>query len=167
MSHGHHARDAIRVGCAVVTVSDTRTVATDTSGSRIRELLEASGHQVAYYEVVKDEPAAIRGIFAALPLEAAVVIVNGGTGLAQRDMTYEAIHGRLEKEIQGFGELFRSLSFQQIGAAAMLSRATAGVMGTRVVFAVPGSTAAVELAMTQLILPVLGHVVGLVRPSHD
>jgi molybdenum cofactor biosynthesis protein B len=155
----------MRVGCAVVTVSDTRTAATDMSGSKIRELLAAAGHEIAHYAVVKDEPAAICGILDALPPEAAVVIVNGGTGLARRDTTYEAIHARLEKELQGFGELFRALSFQQIGAAAMLSRATAGVMGTRIVFAVPGSTAAVELAMAQLILPVLGHVVGLLRPS--
>jgi len=160
----HHRRhDQAHIGCAVLTVSDTRTPETDGSGRRIRELLEVYAHRVEAYAVVKDEPDAIRAAIGALPPAATAVIVNGGTGLARRDTTYEAVRGLLDKEIPGFGELFRMLSFADIGAAAMLSRATAGVSGDRVIFALPGSTAAVELAMIRLILPELGHVVGLLR----
>ncbi|MCK6555159.1 molybdenum cofactor biosynthesis protein MoaB [Candidatus Binatia bacterium] len=163
-AHHHHRRhDATHIGCAVLTVSDTRTPETDGSGRRIRELLEAAAHRVEAYALVKDEPDAIRAVIAALPPAAVAVIVNGGTGLTRRDTTYEAVRGLLEKEIPGFGELFRMLSFADIGAAAMLSRATAGVCGERVIFVLPGSTAAVELAMTRLILPELGHVAGLLR----
>jgi molybdenum cofactor biosynthesis protein B len=162
--HAHHRdRDASGVACAVVTVSDTRTVENDGSGRRIQELLHKHGHAVVDYRIIKDEPELIAAGLRSIPAEAAVVLINGGTGLARRDTTYEAIRRMLDKEISGFGELFRILSYEQIGAAAMLSRATAGVIGTRVVFSLPGSTAAVELAMTKLILPELGHVVGLVR----
>jgi molybdenum cofactor biosynthesis protein B len=163
MPHGHHARDIRSVGCAIITVSDTRTPETDGSGRRIRELLEAEGHRIEYYAVLKDEPPLVRAAIVDVPGAAAAIIVNGGTGVARRDTTYEAIQQLLDKEITGFGELFRMLSYEQIGAAAMLSRATAGVAGDRVVFSVPGSTAAVELAMTQLVLPQLRHIVGLVR----
>ena len=161
--HPHHARDVGAVGCAVLTVSDTRTVDTDGSGRRIQELLRAQGHRVACYEILKDEPEQILAAIRGLPREVDVVIVNGGTGLARRDTTYEAVRGLLDKEIAGFGELFRMLSYEQVGAAAMLSRATAGVAGRHVIFSIPGSTAAVELAMTKLILPSLGHVAGLAR----
>lgn len=149
--------------CAVITISDTRSEADDTSGQCIRALLEAQGHRVADYRIVKDEPDEIAALVRGLPAGVEVVICNGGTGVARRDATYEAITHLLEKEITGFGELFRVLSYEQIGAAAMLSRATAGVAGGRVIFSLPGSTKAVELAMTKLILPQLGHVVGLVR----
>jgi molybdenum cofactor biosynthesis protein B len=162
-SHGHHKHDVRDIGCGVITVSDTRTAATDGSGRRIQELLHAHGHRVEHYEILKDDPDAIVAAIGAVPAAVEVLIINGGTGLARRDTTYEAVTRLLEKEITGFGELFRMLSHQQIGAAAMLSRATAGVAGQRVVFSVPGSTAAVELAMTSLILPTLGHVVGLIR----
>jgi molybdenum cofactor biosynthesis protein B len=162
-SHGHHRSDAVRVTCGVITISDTRTEADDTSGRRIRELLAAGGHQVPYYRIVRDEPAEIAAVIAAAPDAVAVIVCNGGTGVAPRDTTYEAIERLLEKEIRGFGELFRMLSYEQIGAAAMLSRATAGVAGRRVIFSVPGSTKAVELAMTKLILPQIGHMLGLVR----
>ena len=162
-SHSHHERDLRTVCCAVITVSDTRTAETDGSGRRIRELLEANGHRVAHYQILRDEPEMIANALGTLPAAVAVVIVNGGTGVARRDTTYEALSRLLDKEISGFGELFRMLSYEQIGAAAMLSRATAGVAGERIVFALPGSTAAVELAMSKLILPQLGHVVGLVR----
>ncbi len=162
-SHAHHRHDAAGVGCAVITVSDTRTVDDDGSGRRIQELLREAGHRVEHYEILKDEPELISAAIGAAPPAAEVVIINGGTGLARRDTTYEAVSRLLEKEITGFGELFRMLSYEQIGAAAMLSRATAGVAGRRIVFSVPGSTAAVELAMTKLILPQLGHVVALVR----
>lgn len=160
---GHRRHDAASVGCAVVTVSDTRTAATDASGQRIRELLGAHGHRVEAYTVVPDDPAAIRAALAGLPAAVAAVILTGGTGLGRRDTTWEALRGVLEREIPGFGELFRMLSFAEVGPAAMLSRATAGVWGDRVLFALPGSTRAVELAMTKLILPELGHLVGLVR----
>ena len=145
-----------------MTVSDTRTEADDTSGGRIRALLEENGHRVAFYRIVKDEPAQIARLLKDIPASVRAVVFNGGTGLARRDTTYEALAGLLEKEISGFGELFRMLSFEQIGSAAMLSRATAGVIGGKIVFSVPGSTKAVELAMTKLILPELGHIVGLV-----
>lgn len=161
--HGHHQHDARGVACAVLTVSDTRTPETDGSGRRIRELLAEQGHSTVHYAILKDEPAAITATIQSLPAGAEVVILNGGTGLARRDTTFEAVRALLEKEISGFGELFRMLSYEQIGAAAMLSRATAGVSGRRILFSVPGSTAAVELAMAKLILPQLGHVVALVR----
>jgi molybdopterin adenylyltransferase len=161
--HGHHQRDVQGVGCGVITVSDTRTPETDGSGRRILDLLRAAGHRIEHYAILKDEPAAIAGAARAAPAAAAVLILNGGTGVARRDTTYEAVTRLFEKEITGFGELFRMLSYEQIGAAAMLSRATAGVAGNRVIFSVPGSTAAVELAMTKLILPQLGHIAGLLR----
>jgi molybdopterin adenylyltransferase len=162
-SHGHHRHDAAAIVCGIVTISDTRSADDDTSGQRIRALLEGGGHRVDYYRIVKDEPEQIAALVQAAPESVEVVICNGGTGVARRDTTYEAIHRMLDKEISGFGELFRMLSYEQIGAAAMLSRATAGVAGRRVIFSLPGSTKAVELAMTKLILPQLGHVVGLVR----
>jgi molybdenum cofactor biosynthesis protein B len=159
----HHKQDRHTVGCAVITVSDTRTADTDRSGQRIQQLLRDHGHRVKQYDVIRDEPALITQAVCAAPVSAEVIIINGGTGLARRDTTFEAVNRLIEKEIAGFGELFRMLSYQQIGAGAMLSRATAGVAGDRVVFSLPGSTAAVELAMTKLILPQLGHIVGLVR----
>jgi molybdenum cofactor biosynthesis protein B len=158
---GHHARDVRSVECGVITISDTRTEADDRSGERIRALLAEQGHRVGHYRIVKDEPAEITAALEAAPASVRVVITSGGTGLARRDTTYEAIAGILDKEIAGFGELFRMLSYAEIGAAAMLSRATAGIAGHRAIFALPGSTAAVELAMTRLILPELGHVTAL------
>jgi len=164
-AHEHHARARRAVGCAIVTVSDTRTPETDASGARIRALLEEAGHRVLAYAIRPDEPATIRAHLEellALPgIEA--VIVNGGTGLAPRDTTYEAIAGLLEKRLEGFGELFRMLSYPEIGAAAMLSRATAGVARRRIVVSLPGAPAAVELAMRKLLLPELGHMVELLH----
>jgi len=151
----------VRVG--IITVSDTRTEADDTSGQRIRDALVDSGHEVAFYRIVKDEPDQIAGLIAAPPSPAQVVITNGGTGLAPRDTTFEAVSGLIEREMPGFGEIFRTLSYEQIGAAAMLSRATAGIAGNCVVFCLPGSTKAVDLAMTKLIVPQLRHLVGLVE----
>lgn len=158
----HHHHDAHGVACAVFTVSDTRTPENDGSGRRIQDLLREQGHRIADYRILKDEPDLITTAIRSVAAEAQAIIINGGTGLARRDTTFEAVGRLLEKEIAGFGELFRMLSYEQIGAAAMLSRATAGVVGQRVVFSLPGSTAAVELAMTKLILPALGHIVGLV-----
>jgi molybdenum cofactor biosynthesis protein B len=162
VAHEHRAHDARSVGCAVITVSDTRTPETDGSGRCIRELLLARGHRVEHYAILKDDPEAIAAAVRLVPPSVQVIVINGGTGLARRDTTYEAVQRLIEKEITGFGELFRALSYEQIGAAAMLSRATAGVAGNRVIFSLPGSRAAVELAMTKLILPEVGHVVGLV-----
>ena len=136
--HAHRQHDVGSVGCAVITVSDTRTPADDRSGRRIQELLTEQGHRVEHYRILKDEPAAIVAAIAAMPQSVAVVIINGGTGLAPRDTTFEAVSRLLEKQITGFGELFRMLSYEQIGAAAMLSRAIAGVVGDRMLFSLPG-----------------------------
>ena len=161
----HRAHGRRSVACAIVTVSDTRTPETDTSGARIRALLEGAGHRVVATAILPDEPelvrAHVRGLLADADVEA--IVTNGGTGLAPRDTTYEAIVGLLDKTLDGFGELFRMLSWEQVGSAAMLSRAVAGVAQRRVVAALPGSTKAVELALEKLLLPELGHMVGLAR----
>lgn len=157
----HHRSDARAVRCAIITVSDTRTPEDDASGRCIRGFLENGGHPVEQYVIVRDEPAQITDAIAALPASVQLVLINGGTGIAPRDTTYEAVKRLIEKEIPGFGELFRALSYPEVGAAAMLSRAVAGVAGSRLLFSMPGSTAAVQLAMTKLILPQLGHVASL------
>jgi molybdenum cofactor biosynthesis protein B len=158
----HRAAGAERgpVACAIVTVSDTRTPETDTSGAAIRERLEAPGHTVVFYRIVKDEPDRIAALLDEIvdTTAAQAVLFNGGTGIARRDTTYDALAGKLEKTLPGFGELFRMLSFEEIGAAAMLSRATAGVYRGRLVFSMPGSTNAVKLAMDRLIVPELEHL---------
>jgi molybdenum cofactor biosynthesis protein B len=160
----HHGGGRVAVVCAIVTVSDTRTVETDASGARIRVLLEEAGHRVSSHDILPDEPARLRPRLDVLVAGAAeAVILTGGTGLAPRDTTYEVVLGLLDKRIDGFGELFRSLSFAEIGPRAMLSRAVAGVAGRTVVAALPGSTNAVDLALRKLLLPVLGHMVALVR----
>jgi len=157
-----HRREApSSVACAIITVSDTRTPDTDKSGQLIRELLEASGHTVAEYAIVKDEYDGIAKLLrdSAENPRVEAVLLNGGTGIAGRDTTYEAVRDQLHKEMPGFGEIFRYLSFaEDIGSAAILSRAIAGTIGTTAVFSMPGSTGAVKLAMTRLIVPELGHV---------
>ena len=161
VSHIEHQSTApSSVPCYVLTVSDTRRPDTDTSGRVIRELLEAAGHSVAGHAIVKDDPAQVQRIVKAQLAETSVrvIITTGGTGIASRDGTFEALEGLLEKRLDGFGELFRMLSFDDIGPAAMLSRATAGTAGRTAIFALPGSEQAVRLAMTRLILPELGHV---------
>jgi len=157
----HRSKAPEKVGCAVLTVSDTRTQATDASGRLVRELLERAGHSVVAHQVVRDKITEIQAALHALGQDAncQAVLVTGGTGISPRDCTHEAVVGLLEKRLDGFGELFRLLSFEQIGPAAMLSRAVAGVLAGKAVFAMPGSPAAVRLAMTRLILPELGHVV--------
>ncbi|MBK7975178.1 MAG: molybdenum cofactor biosynthesis protein MoaB [Deltaproteobacteria bacterium] len=163
MAHHEHKRSApSAIPCAIVTVSDTRTEETDTSGAAIRERLLAAGHEVVHYAIVPDEPERIRAVIAEVrtAARARVVIVNGGTGISRRDRTYEAVAAMLDKTLDGFGELFRFLSYQDIGSAAMLSRAIAGLSGELVIFSVPGSSGAVKLAMDKLIVPELGHVVG-------
>ena len=161
----HTERSVKTVACFVITVSDTRDETTDRSGAAIKALLEEKGHTVADYEIVKDEPGDIRSLIVkALAVDAVdVVILNGGTGIAPRDGTYEVVSSVLDKRIDGFGELFRFLSYQDIGSAAMLSRAVAGTAGSRVVVSLPGSSGAVELAMTGLLLPQLGHMVAQAR----
>jgi molybdopterin adenylyltransferase len=162
MSHQEHkAHGPASVACFVLTVSDTRTAETDTSGRAIRELLEAAGHRVSGHAIVRDEPSQVREIVLAQSADGAtqVIITTGGTGITSRDGTYEAVNGLLEKRLDGFGELFRMLSYEEIGSAAMMSRATAGSTSGKVVFVLPGSENAVRLAMTRLIIPELAHVV--------
>ena len=168
MSVSAHRKDApASVRCVVVTVSDTRTESNDTSGDAIVELLKGAGHDVGARRIVRDDPAAVRSLVRSLVGSslgvADVIITTGGTGITARDSTYEAITAILDKRLDGFGELFRMLSFAEVGAAAMLSRATAGSIGTTAVFALPGSEHAVRLAMTRLILPEIGHVVRELR----
>jgi molybdopterin adenylyltransferase len=162
LSHiDHRAHGPASVDCFVLTVSDTRTADTDTSGKAIRELLTAAGHRISGHSIVRDEPAQVRDQVLTRCRDAAtrVIITTGGTGITSRDGTYEAVDGLLEKRLNGFGELFRMLSFQEIGSAAMMSRATAGTAQGKVIFVLPGSENAVRLAMTRLIVPELAHVV--------
>ena len=162
--HEHHAAAPRTVSVAVVTLSDSRSPADDRTGDTIVALLEAAGHSVAGRELVREDPPAIRAALeAALAGPAQAVILNGGTGIAPRDSTPEIVAPLLECELPGFGELFRQLSFCEIGAAAMLSRALAGVARGKLLFALPGSKAACRLALERLILPELGHLVGELR----
>jgi molybdopterin adenylyltransferase len=165
MSHEEHRREAPRtVRVFVITASDSRGEAEDVGGAYLREAAVKAGHEVAGYRVVKDEPAQIRAALdEAASARADAVVVNGGTGIAARDRSYEAVAAVLEKRLDGFGELFRSLSYAEIGSAAMLSRAVAGVWQGRAVFSVPGSPSAVRLAWEKLIGPELGHVVRELR----
>jgi molybdenum cofactor biosynthesis protein B len=157
----HRATSPSSVRCAVITVSDTRTEATDTGGRAIVDLLRDAGHEIADKAIVRDEPALVRAFLEShLSNEGVrVVITTGGTGITSRDGTFEVVTSLLDKTLTGFGELFRMLSYQEIGAAAMMSRAVAGVARNRVVIALPGSEHAVRLAMTKLVLPELGHLV--------
>jgi len=162
--HDHHHRHAATsVACAVVTVSDSRTRETDVSGARIRAALEEAGHRVVAYDILPDEPARIREHVerALANPDVRAVIVNGGTGIAPRDTTYEALTALFEKRLDGFGELFRMLSWEQVGSAAMLSRAAAGVARGKILASLPGSPDAVELAMRRLLVPELGHMARL------
>lgn len=150
------------VGCAVVTVSDTRTVETDRSGQIIQTLLIAAGHRVQDYRIVPDEPDRIGPLCQTLAqaVDVDCVILTGGTGIAPRDTTYDAIAALLQKNLPGFGEIFRQLSFQDIGSRAIASRAVAGVYQSTLIFSLPGSSNAVTLAMEALILPELPHLVS-------
>lgn len=160
----HPTPESVSVVCAVITVSDTRSPAQDSSGQTIHSQLVAAGHQVARYEIVPDEPLIIQAKLQQLgELEIQAVIFNGGTGIAPRDTTYDAIHALLDKELPGFGEIFRSLSYQEIGSRAIASRATAGIYRNLIVFSLPGSTNAVTLGMEKLILPELVHLTGLLK----
>jgi len=162
MSHVNHRAEAPKsTRCYVVTVSDTRTEENDRSGRAIVELLGQQGHDVAGKTIVPDDAARVRKILVeqiSLP-DIDAIITTGGTGISRRDGTYEVVANLLDKRIDGFGELFRSLSFEEIGPSAMLSRACAGIRRGTVIVSVPGSEHAVRLAMTKLILPELGHLV--------
>lgn len=150
-----------RVGVAIVTVSDTRTEETDASGRMLREQLAADGHTIAFYRIVKDESAQIHAAMneATTNPECEVLIFNGGTGIARRDTTFDVVDRALEKRLVGFGEIFRALSYVDIGPAAILSRATAGTYRNRIVISIPGSSAAVRLALEKLIRPEISHMV--------
>ena len=161
-----HRQDApASVPVAVLTISDTRTREDDRSGELIRQNLTWRGHEIAAYSIVPDDPERIRETLAAWIADPgiAAIVTNGGTGIAGRDNTFDAINALLEKRLDGFGEIFRMLSFQEIGAAAMLSRAIAGVSNGTAIFSTPGSSNAVKLAMEKLIGPELGHVVHEIR----
>jgi molybdenum cofactor biosynthesis protein B len=157
--HEQHARANLKVG--IITASDTRTPETDESGGLIRTMLQDAGHSVDYYAIVPDDSEKISAALVTNLENLDAVIINGGTGITARDDTAEVVKSVLDKELEGFGELFRMLSFQEIGPAAMLSRAVAGVRHGKFVAALPGSPDACRLAMEKLLIPQLGHITYL------
>jgi len=159
--HEHKSAAPAAIGCMVITCSDTRTPETDTSGALIKDLLKARGHQVVSHQIIKDEPPLIRDLIQQGAKDPAVqaIIINGGTGISRRDATFEAVDGLLQKKLDGFGEIFRYLSYKDIGSAAIMSRAVAGLYQGTIIISIPGSEKAVRLAMEQLILNELGHMV--------
>jgi molybdenum cofactor biosynthesis protein B len=161
--HRAHAPAALR--CAVVTVSDSRTLETDTGGQTVIDLLAGSGHTVVQREIIPDEPKRMRALLTELVARSDVdaVLLTGGTGISRRDQTFETVSQMLTKPLPGYGELFRHLSYQEIGSAAMLSRAVGGLIGAAVVLTMPGSPAGVRLAMEKIVLPELGHLVREAR----
>jgi molybdopterin adenylyltransferase len=156
----HRATAPTSIGCFVLTISDSKTPETDTSGILIRELLAGAGHTVAGHAIVRDEPADVTAVIRRGTEDPAIqaFVLTGGTGVTSRDSTFEAVEALLDKRLTGFGELFRMLSWEQVGAAAMLSRAQAGVVRGRALFSLPGSPNACRLALEKLILPELGHL---------
>jgi molybdenum cofactor biosynthesis protein B len=161
----HKANAPRQIRCAVITVSDTRTVETDTGGAEVVRFLTESGHVIVAREIVPDEPARMRPLLESYrdDDQIDVVLMTGGTGISSRDQTYETVTALMTKPLPGYGELFRMLSFQEIGAATMLSRATGGLMERTVLLTMPGSRAAVQLAMERVILPELSHLVREAR----
>ena len=160
MAHPHPDSERYAVRCGVITVSDTRSPDTDKSGNLIKELLDNEGHVTEFYQVVKDDPEAIAQLLDALaPQDLDAILLNGGTGIAPRDNTFDVVVRLLEKTLPGFGEIFRLLSYEDIGSRAIASRAVAGTYQGKVLFSMPGSSGAVRLAMTKLILPELRHLV--------
>jgi molybdenum cofactor biosynthesis protein B len=159
----HRLRGRASVPCAVLTISDTRAESTDRSGALIRRCLRRAGHPIVEYRILRDEPRRIVSHLRTLASRgrARVVLLTGGTGIAPRDTTFEAVASLLDKRLDGFGEIFRALSYRTIGSAAMLSRAVAGTFRGLAIFSMPGSEDAVRLAMVRLILPELPHVAGL------
>lgn len=168
MGEAHHKAHApSRVRCAVITASSTRTAEDDAAGRLLQDLLAEAGHPVAFYRVVPDDVAAIQAAVREAAEAARVVLVTGGTGLAPTDVTVEAVTPLLDRRLPGFGELFRWLSYQEIGTAAILSRALAGVVEGRFVACLPGSPAGARLALEQVLLPELGHIVQQIGPVED
>ena len=161
----HKAKSVKTVKCFVVTVSDTRNVSTDQSGQLMKELLASEGHDVLGYYIVKDDPTEVENLLrhALSRDDLEAILLTGGTGISPRDGTYEVVSRLLDKQISGFGEIFRFLSYQDIGSSAVMSRAQAGVAAGKVVVSLPGSRGAVDLAMRRLVLPELGHMVSQVR----
>ncbi len=161
----HRQDSPSRVRCAVITVSDTRSLENDSSGQAIVDSLEAAGHEVVDRTIVPDDPAQIEPLVQRLAESSEVdaILLTGGTGISARDQTPDTLAKLLTKELPGYGELLRMLSYQEIGPAAMLSRAFGGLIGETVLLTMPGSTAAVRLAMEKLILPELTHLVSLAR----
>jgi molybdenum cofactor biosynthesis protein B len=168
VGHEEHRRGApIALPVALLTISDTRSAADDASGDLARDLLEGAGHRIVLRGLLRDEPDAVaEWVRGALAREdCRLVVTSGGTGISPRDRTYEALAGLLERRLDGFGELFRFLSYQEIGSAAMLSRAIGGIAQGRILFCLPGSPGAVELALARLILPELGHLAAELRKA--
>jgi molybdenum cofactor biosynthesis protein B len=161
----HPDLNFLKINCAVITISDTRTEETDHSGQIIRELLENAGHQIMVSQIIKDDPKQIEAKVQELVTNSQLdtLILNGGTGIANRDRTYDAIEGLLEKILPGFGELFRFLSYQEIGSRAIASRAIAGVYQQKLIFSLPGASNAVKLGLEKLILPELNHLIKQLR----
>jgi molybdenum cofactor biosynthesis protein B len=157
----HKAQAPGSVRCFVITVSDTRTLDTDTSGRAIADLLQSAGHAVAGRTITRDDPELVRGLIERqlATSDVQVIITTGGTGISSRDSTYEVVSRLLQKKLDGFGELFRMLSYNEIGSAAIMSRACAGLVSGRIIVSLPGSEAAVRLAMEKLLIPELGHLV--------
>ena len=168
-AHRHRRAAPAVLRAAILTVSDSRTAATDVSGDLLAEGLQAAGHEVTRRDLLPDEPEQVRAWLAATAARPDVdlVLINGGTGISRRDRTYEAVSALLQRTLPGFGELVRMLSFEEIGAAAMASRAVAGTIGDTVIFCTPGSPAAVKLAFERLILPEAGHLVGELRKDES
>ena len=167
--HEQAASDVDDLGFAVITLSDTRNEQTDKSGQFICESIRTAGHRVARYAIVKDDIELIRNELAGVldDPDVAIVVTNGGTGISLRDSAFETITSALEKRLDGFGELFRMLSFEEIGAAAMLSRAVGGIARGKVVFSIPGSTKACRLGMEKLILPQVAHLTFELRKEES
>ncbi|HUY36415.1 MAG TPA: molybdenum cofactor biosynthesis protein B [Pirellulales bacterium] len=161
----HRSQSPSSLGCAVVTVSDTRTEATDGGGQAVADYLSRAGHRVLDRRIIRDEPHQMRPLLLGYGERSDIdaVLLTGGTGLTSRDQTFETVAGLLTKPLPGYGELFRVLSYQEIGAAAMLSRAVGGLLGATVILTMPGAPAAVRLAMEKLILPELPHLVREAR----
>jgi molybdopterin adenylyltransferase len=156
----------ISINCVIITVSDTRTLDTDTSGKTIDLLLQAAGHRVISYQIIPDEPTQIQAeLDLAVASESGIqaIVFNGGTGISARDTTYDAIASKLTKTLPGFGEIFRLLSYQEIGSRAIASRAIAGTYQHLLVFSLPGSSGAVRLGMEKLIIPELVHLVTQIQ----
>lgn len=157
----HENSEIKSVNCAVITVSDTRTFDTDINGKIAQKMLIDACHKVIHYDVIKDEPKQIKSLLINLASNPLLncIIFTGGTGISSRDNTYDIISQMLEKTLSGFGEIFRYLSYQEIGSRSIASRATAGSYNGKIVFSLPGSSNAVKLGLEKLILPELTHLV--------